>query len=62
MGAFLYRCPATGRNVQAWFADEVGDDEQLYESVTCLACRGLHLVNRWTGKVLGGDDKRTGIG
>jgi hypothetical protein len=28
MGAFLYRCPTTGLNVQGWIADEVGDDEE----------------------------------
>jgi len=51
---FLYRCPNTGRNVQGYVADEVSED--TYESVTCLACRQVHLVNAKTGKVLG-DDK-----
>jgi hypothetical protein len=58
MGAFLYRCPTSGLNVQGWFADEVGDeDETTYETVTCLACSQVHLVNRSTGKVLGSDDR-----
>jgi hypothetical protein len=58
MAAFLYRCPTTGLNVQEWFADEVGDDEETtYETVTCLACAQVHLVNRSTGKVLGSDDR-----
>jgi hypothetical protein len=57
MAAFLYRCPTTALNVQGWFGDEVVDDEDTtYETVTCLACRQVHLVNRSTGKVLGGDD------
>ena len=56
MAPFLYRCPATGMNVQAWSADEV-DDEETYVTMTCLACRQLHLVNPATGKTMGfGDD------
>jgi hypothetical protein len=27
MGAFIYRCPTTALNVQAWFAEEVADDD-----------------------------------
>jgi hypothetical protein len=57
MGASLYRCPTTGLNVQGWFADEVDDEEEMtYDTVTCLACTQVHLVNRSTGKVLGSDD------
>jgi hypothetical protein len=57
MAAFLYRCPTTGLNVQGWFADEVGDDDDTtYETMTCLACRQVHLVNRSTGRVLGSND------
>jgi hypothetical protein len=52
MAAFLYRCPTTGLNVQGWFADE----KTTYETVTCLACTQVHLINRLTGKVLGSDD------
>ena len=57
MGAFIYRCPTTALNVQGWFADEVADDDTAYETVTCLACRQVHLVHRATGKVLGDDDE-----
>jgi len=58
MGALIYRCPTTALNVQGWFADEVGDDEETtYEPVTCLACAQVHLVNRVTGGVLGNDDE-----
>ena len=57
MPAFLCRCPNTGHNVQGFIAEEVSDDDEAYESVTCLACRQLHLVNLATGKLLGvGDD------
>ena len=33
-------------------AEEVSDDLDAYETVTCLACRQVHLVNPTSGKVL----------
>ena len=57
MATLIYRCPATGINVQAWFADdatEAGGD--AYETVTCAACRSVHLVNPKTGKTLGNSE------
>ncbi len=61
MRTFIYRCPRTGLNVQGWFADEpfVHDDRTSadYETVTCLACTGVHLVNRSTGKLMGHENK-----
>jgi hypothetical protein len=49
----VYRCPATGLNVQGFFADEVPATEaDSYESVTCTACTRVHLINRSTGKTL----------
>jgi hypothetical protein len=56
MGAFLYRCPATGQHVQAWLADD-GADDDVHRAVQCLACRRVHLVNPKTRKLLGADDK-----
>ena len=53
---FLYRCPNTGQNVQGWSADEVTDDDDTYQSVECVACTRVHLVNVETGKVLGEDE------
>ena len=50
MGAFLYRYPVTGPRVQGWVADDGSDDNNASESVTCLACGRLHLVNPKTGK------------
>lgn len=50
---FLYRCPNTDRTVQGWSAEEVTDDENAYETVACLACTQMHMVNMKTGKVLG---------
>ena len=58
MVTFLYRCPTTGRNVQGWVAEEVNSDNEdnVYETLLCLACNRLHLVNPSTGKALGGDN------
>jgi len=43
--------------VQGWFADEAPPPADAFESVKCLACTGTHLINRSTGRVLGGDAK-----
>ena len=57
MVPFVYRCPVMGLNVQGLFADDVpAEESDIYEAVTCLACRRVHLVNRSTGKILGEDD------
>jgi len=56
MAPFLYRCPNTGQHVQGWSAEEVpANDASIYETVTCIACQQVHLVNPATGNVLGGD-------
>jgi hypothetical protein len=58
MATLVYRCPITGMNVQGWFAgDPSGDDVEVYETVTCLACTRVHLINRSTGRVLGSHDE-----
>jgi hypothetical protein len=47
MASVLYRCPTTGKNVQAWFDDDSLDDESLtYVSLRCPACARVHIVNR----------------
>jgi hypothetical protein len=57
MAAFLYRCPNTGLNVQAWAADDATErNKETYETVTCTACTRLHLVNPTTGRALGADE------
>lgn len=60
MPTFLYRCPNTSQTVQGFVAEDVPEDsgvsESIYESVTCLACQRVHLVNPATGKVLGVDE------
>ena len=57
MAPFIYRRPNTGLRIQAWAAEEVAQNEDVYEPVTCLMCQQVHLVNAATGKVLGGDNK-----
>jgi hypothetical protein len=53
----VYRCPATGMKVQASFAardsEEAEDRSQIYQTVTCPACAGTHIINLKTGKMLG---------
>jgi hypothetical protein len=52
---FLYRCPTTGHKVQGLLRRNVcsTDDAVTYETVTCLACNGVHLVDPGSGRVLG---------
>jgi hypothetical protein len=58
MAPFLYRCPNTGYRVQGFVAEEDrSDDPEDYQTVTCLACKQVHLVNPTTGQVLGEDEE-----
>ena len=53
MTEFLYRCPNTGQQVQAWTDDPpVADDPKAFQSVKCIACSRSHWVNPRTGRVL----------
>jgi hypothetical protein len=54
MAPVLFLCPNVGRHVQGWFADDGSENGETYQSVTCLACQRVHLVNPKSGKVLGG--------
>jgi hypothetical protein len=51
--ALVYRCPNTGKLVQAWTAEDPYESDDAYESVRCVACRRVHMVNPNTGKVFG---------
>ena len=53
MPPFLYRCPNTGHRIQGYVAEELQDDADTYELITCPVCGQVHLVNPATGKVLG---------
>jgi hypothetical protein len=57
MAALIYQCPTTGQRVQSWFADDVSENSESYETVICLACSLVHLVNPKTGKILGADEE-----
>jgi hypothetical protein len=50
---FIFRCPATGLNVQHIFDEATTgrEDHRAYVGVRCLACSGIHLVRRVTGRL-----------
>jgi hypothetical protein len=55
MPPFLFRCPNSGFRVQGFAADD-GESEEtddVFVSVTCVACGSVHLVNPKTGKTAG---------
>jgi hypothetical protein len=52
MAAFIYRCPVSGYNVQAFVADDPSKVENAFLPMTCTACTRVHLVNPKTGKEL----------
>jgi hypothetical protein len=53
MTAVVYRCPATGLTIDHWTEPAApGISSEVYETVTCRACNGVHLVNVATGRVL----------
>ena len=50
----LFDCPQTGQKVQGLLAEEAfGTGDEQYETVSCLACSGVHFIDRAHGKVLG---------
>jgi len=52
MATFLYRCPNTGFRVQGYSAEQTSSDQDIFEPVTCLICKAVHLVNLTSGEVL----------
>lgn len=49
----LFNCPRTGNKVQALLAEDTSGPGMRYESVSCLACSGVHFVDPKDGTVLG---------
>jgi len=50
----LFHCPQTGLKVQGLVAEEsLGASPGDYETVSCIACSGVHFINPRTGMVLG---------
>ena len=43
MPPFLYRCRDTGYRVQGFVAEDVSEDPESYEAVTCTAVSGSTL-------------------
>jgi hypothetical protein len=56
MPTFLFCCPNTGLDVQAFTAEEIGVGD-IYETVHCIACERDHLVNLNAGRVVGADER-----
>jgi hypothetical protein len=54
---FIFRCPATGMNVQHAVDDDEDVPDNEFEAITCPAYTRLHLLNRRTGKLLGHEDQ-----
>jgi hypothetical protein len=54
-GHLFTAAPNTGLRIQALAAEEITEHEDTYEPVTCVMCQQVHLVNSFTGKVLGQD-------
>jgi hypothetical protein len=54
---FIFRCPATGLNVQHAVDDDQDVPNNEFEAITCPACARLHFVNRKTGRLLGHEDQ-----
>jgi hypothetical protein len=52
MANILFRCPATGLNVQHQLDDDTDVSGEEYEAVRCLLCTKVHLINRRTGELL----------
>jgi hypothetical protein len=50
-----FLCPNMGVSVESWFAD-TEDTDEIYERVTCLACRQPHMLNLRTGKIVGREE------
>ena len=55
MANLVFRCLATGLNVQHQLDDTPDISDTEYERITYPACTKLHFVNRKTGKLLGQD-------
>ena len=53
----VFRCPATGFEVQYDLDDDPDISENEHEAIKCVACTGLHLINRKTGKVMRPDNE-----
>jgi len=49
----VFKCPAVGFQVEAWFPEPPEDVTAEYQSVQCIACNAVHIVNTKTGQLFG---------
>jgi len=58
MPVLRYRCPVSRMLTEVWTESDDPDEEhsEIFDTVYCQACGGVHLVNPKTGKVLGQDE------
>ena len=42
---------------QGWSAEEIPDEQDTQQTITCAACGQLHFVNRSSGKALGNTEE-----
>jgi hypothetical protein len=56
MPSILFKCPFTREYVTGWVADDPADSDK-FETIKCLSCARVHVVNPKTGKVLGTNDE-----
>ena len=53
----VFKCPIIGLQVQAWFPNlPNGGDTTVYESLKCIACDRVHIVNTKTGQLFGASE------
>ena len=64
MSPITYRCPNSGLRVQSYARVRTADG--AYEVVTYTICRGVHLIDARTGKVVSEENdarvSRTAVG
>jgi hypothetical protein len=58
MAGYTYLCPSTRIPVQAFTAEAITANANIYEPVTCIMCQKVHYVNPFTGKLLGAEGRR----
>jgi hypothetical protein len=51
---FIFCCLTTGQNVQGYSErdEQPPSGQRQYESVMCLACQQLHIVDSATGRLM----------
>jgi hypothetical protein len=51
----VFKCPTLGLQVHASFPDlpHAEDATAVYQSVQCIACNAVHIVNTKTGQLFG---------